>query len=269
MDKKKTVLVVVAHGDDMEFLAGGTVARFVDEKGYDVFEYILTDNSKGSYSLSAGELRERSAREAEEAGRVLGLKEVRQEGYPDGLLNEAPPNVVREKIMAMIREVRADVVLGWDPFAPCEEHPDHRVGGMALLEAASFSSIPLYHPEHAHPPYLVTETYWIAKHPWNAELFVDVSGTIDKKIEALLKHETQMELTVDGLRLEAEALGVDAAPFQDSGPEGCRRIIDMGIRSFCAAVGEKAGMPYAEQFRYEKLGMLDRILGNDLVKPDF
>ena len=97
MSRKKTVLVVVAHADDLEFMAGGTVARFVKEKGYDVYEYILTDNSKGSYSLSAGELRERSVREAEEAGRVLGLKEVRQEGYPDGLLNEEHPNVLRAK----------------------------------------------------------------------------------------------------------------------------------------------------------------------------
>jgi len=269
MAKKKTVLVVVAHGDDMEFLAGGTVARFVDEKGYDVHEYILTDNTKGSYCLSAEELRERSAREAEEAGEVLGLREVRQEGYPDGLLNEIHPNVLREKVMALIREGRADIVMSWDPFAPCEEHPDHRMVAMATLEAASLSAIPLFHPEHAHPPHLVNEAYWIAKHPWNAHLFVDISATIDKKIEALLKHETQMELTVDGLRLEAEALGVDASAFQDSSPEGCRKIMDMGIRSFCAGVGEQAGMAYAEQFRYEKLGMLERILGGDIVQPDF
>ena len=69
--KKKTVLVIVAHADDMEFMAAGTVARFVFEKGYDVYEYILTDNSKGSYRLPPHELVETSAREAREAGRVL------------------------------------------------------------------------------------------------------------------------------------------------------------------------------------------------------
>ena len=80
MGRKKTVLVVVAHADDMEFLAAGAVARLINEKGYDVYEYILTDNSKGSYRLSAKELIEVSAREAVEAGGVLGLKEVRLEG---------------------------------------------------------------------------------------------------------------------------------------------------------------------------------------------
>ena len=269
MSAKKTVLVVVAHADDMEFMAAGTVARFIDEKGYDVYEYILTDNSKGSYRLSGPELIAVSAREAVEAGRVLGLKEVRLEGYPDGCLNEVHPNVVQGKIMAMIREVKADIVMGWDPFAPCEPHPDHRMAAMATLEAAVFGSMPLFHPGHAHAPHLVTEAYWFAKSPWNAELFVDITSTIDKKIEALLKHDCQMVLTVDGLLAEAKAAGADLPVLQDIEGGGYRRVIDMGIRSFCAKIGAKAGMACAEQFRYEKLGSLDELLGTDFIRPDF
>ncbi|NIA14282.1 MAG: hypothetical protein GWP08_09380 [Nitrospiraceae bacterium] len=269
MDRKKTVLVVVAHADDMEFLAGGTVARFIDEKGYDVYEHILTDNSKGSFSLSPEELIEQSAREAVEAAETLGLKEVRLEGYPDGLLNETHPNVLREKIMAFIREVKADIVMSWDPFAPCEDHPDHRTVAMATFEAASFSAMPLYHPEHPDPPHMVTEAYWFAKCPWNAECFVDISSTIDKKLDALLKHETQMALTLEGLRREAEILGADASLFADQTAEGCRRIMEMGVRDFCAKKGAEAGIAAAEQFRYEKLGMLDMLLNTDLIKADF
>jgi len=269
MDRKKTVLVVVAHADDMEFLAAGTVARFVDEKGYDVYEYILTDNAKGSFSLSPEELIQQSAREAVAAGEVLGLKEVRLEGYPDGLLNETPPNVLREKIMAFIREIKADIVMSWDPFAPCEDHPDHRMVAMATLEAASFSALPLYHPEHPNPAHAVTEAYWFAKHPWNAECFVDIGATIDKKLDALLKHETQMALTLEGLAREAAILGADASLFADRSPEACLRIVEMGVRDFCAKTGAQAGMAAAEQFRYEKLGMLDMLLDTDLVKADF
>jgi len=269
MDRKKSVLVVVAHADDMEFLAAGTVARLVDEKGYDVYEYILTDNSKGSYRLSSKDLVEVSAREAVEAGKVLGLKEVRFEGYPDGDLNEVHPNVLRGKIMAMIREVKADIVMSWDPFAPYEDHPDHRMVAMATLEAAAFASSPLFYPEHVHPPYMPTEAYWFAKSPLNADKFVDITATLDKKIAALLKHDCQMVLTVDALVREADALGVDVPILKDLGPEGHRPVIDMGIRQFCAATGAKAGMEYAEQFRYQKLGSLDNLLGTDFVKLDF
>ena len=269
MARKKSALVVVAHADDMEFMAAGTVARLVFEKGYDVYEYILTDNSKGSYRLPPHELVEISAREALEAGRVLGLKEVRFGEYPDGLLNETPPNVLRERIMAVIREVRADIVMSWDPFAPCEEHPDHRMVAMATLEAASFSGNPLFHPEHAHEPYTTTEAYWFAKYPWNAEMFVDISTTMDKKIEALLKHDCQMAFTVDSMIAEAEVLGLELPALRDLGPRGHLALVEAGVRRFWAAVGDKAGMTYAEQFRYEKLGMLDMALGAAFVEPDF
>jgi len=269
MGRQKTVLVVVAHADDMEFLAAGAVARLINEKGYDAYEYILTDNSKGSYRLSAKELIEVSAREAVEAGRVLGLKEVRLEGYTDGELNEVHPNVLRGKIMSMIREIKADIVMSWDPFAPYEDHPDHRMAAMATLEAASFASNPLFYPEHKHPPHMVTEAYWFAKSPHNAELFVDISSTIDKKIQALLKHDCQMILTFDGFLREMETLGAELPLFKDLPPDGYRTIIDMGMRQFCAATGGKAGMAYAEQFRYEKLGSLDKLLGTNLIEPNF
>ena len=269
MSRKKTVLVVVAHADDMEFLCAGTVARFIREKGYNVYQYILTDNSKGSFRLSTEELIAVSAKEAIAAGEILGLKEVRLEGYTDGDLNEVHPNVLREKIMDMIREVRADIVMTWDPFAPCEDHPDHRMVAFATLDAASFSGNPMFHPEHKHKPYPVTEAYWFAKMPWNAELFVDITSTIDVKIEALLTHDCQMLLTVDALVQEAEVLGADVPTLKELGPDGHKAVIDMAVRNYCATIGAKKGMQYAEQFRYEKLSALDKALGTNFVVPDF
>ena len=165
MSKKKTVLVVVAHADDLEFTCGGTVARMTRELGFDVYEYILTDNARGSYRLDADELIAVSADEAKRAGEILGLKEVRLEGYTDGDLDQVPMHVLRGQVMAMCREVKADIVISWDPFAPDEDHPDHRAIGMATYEAASFCGNPKFHPEHPHPPYPVTEAYWIAKNP--------------------------------------------------------------------------------------------------------
>ena len=269
MKRKKTVLVVVAHADDMEFTAGGTVARFVDELGYDVYEYILTDNSRGSFRLSREELIRVSAEEAVAAGDILGLREVRLEGYPDGELDRVEPYVLRGKVMAMVREVKADIVMSWDPFAPYEDHPDHRAVAMATLEAAAFASNPLFYPEHTHAPHMVTEAYWFAKVPHNAALFVDISSVIEKKVAALLAHDCQMVLTVDALAQEAAELGV-TLPMLEGGDSGMhRQLIEMGIRDHCAKAGLAAGMAFAEQFRHEKLGMLDQVLGTNFIQPDF
>ncbi len=267
--RKKNVLVVVAHADDMEFMAAGTIARFVDELGYDVYEYILTDNSKGSYRLSAEELVRVSAAEAQAAGAILGLKEVRLAGYVDGALNETPINILRGQIMAVIRELRADIVMSWDPFAPNEEHPDHRHVAMATLEAAHFSGSPLFYPEHAHEAHQASELYWFAKSPLNADLYVDITHTIEKKLEALLAHDCQMVLTVDMLAREAAVLGLDL-PMLDN-PDAATRaqFIEMGIRNHFGALGRRVGVAYAEQYRYERIGMLEQVLGLPQRGSDF
>lgn len=269
MGRKKTVLVVAAHADDLEFMAGGTIARFVREKGHDVYEYILTDNSKGSYRLSGADLVEVSAAEAVEAGRVLGLKHIWLEGYTDGELDREPAHVLRGRIMARLREVRADIVMSWDPFAPYEEHPDHRIVAMAALEAASFSGNPLFYPEHAHPAHPVTEAYWFAKTPFNPNLYVDISKTVDVKIEALLKHDCQMRLTVDAMLQEARALGADLPMLETLGDGAYREVIAEMVRQWSADRGREAGMAFAEVFRYQKMAGLDRYLGLNLVQSDF
>lgn len=267
MSKKKTVLVVVAHADDLEFTCGGTVARMTRELGFDVYEYILTDNARGSYRLDADELIAVSADEAKRAGEILGLKEVRLEGYTDGDLDQVPMHVLRGQVMAMCREVKADIVISWDPFAPDEDHPDHRAIGMATYEAASFCGNPKFYPEHPHPPYPVTEAYWIAKNPWRAEKFVDITSTIDTKIEALLANDCQMVLTVDALMREAEVLGLDLSALTNAGPDGHRSIIEQGVRNHFSKLGQQVGVEYAELLRYQSLSMLSTMLGPDTVKP--
>lgn len=267
MSRKKTVLVVVAHADDLEFTCGGTVAKMTRELGFDVYEYILTDNARGSYRLDTEELIAVSAEEARRAGEILGLKEVRLEGYTDGDLDQVPMHILRGKVMAMCREVKADIVISWDPFAPDEDHPDHRALGMATYEAASFCGNPKFHPEHPHPPYPVTEAYWIAKNPWRAEKFVDITSTIDTKIEALLAHDCQMVLTIDALRQEAEALGLDFEQLADAGPEAHKAIIAQGVRDHYSKLGQQIGVEYAEVLRYQSLSMLATMLGPEAVPP--
>ncbi|MFP4502280.1 MAG: PIG-L deacetylase family protein [Candidatus Hydrogenedentota bacterium] len=266
--RKKTVLIVVAHADDMEFMAGGIVARFAQECGYAVYEYILTDNRRGSYRLDVDELVATSAREAVAAGRILGLEEVRLEGYPDGMLNEEAPNVLRDKVMAMIRAVRADIVMSWDPFAPYEDHPDHRMAAMATLDAAAFAGNPKFHPEHAHAPYPPTEAYWFAKSPVDAACVVDIATTIDTKIAALLAHDCQLLFTADMLKLEAQTLGI-TVPVLEHPEKNYRQLIEAGVRQWCAETGEPAGYAYGERFRYQKISALDTMLGMDTVQPDF
>ena len=78
-----------------------------------------------------------------------------------------------------------------------------------------------------------------------------------------------MRLTVDGFLEEAKAVGADIPMLENLGEDGYKQVIAMGVRNFCAETGQAADLALAEQFRYQKFGMLDKILGTDFVEADF
>ena len=266
--RAKIVLCVVAHADDLEFMAAGTVIRFV-EKGYTIYEVIATDNSKGSYELSAEELVSVSEQEAKKAAEVMGLDDVIFLRYRDGELSDVPLNELREKLMRIIRRVQPNVLMTWDPFAPYETHQDHRTVAMAATEAADFASLPLYHPEHVEQglePCYVGERYYFAKHPVDVNMIVDLSGQIDKKIDALCQHECQMKLTLDGVKAEMEAAGISIPSVSSLARDEYRALIEAGIRARCAEIGKKLGVEYAEEFRYEGFDMLQLFAAEEVKR---
>ncbi len=253
--EKRVILSVAAHGDDAEFMAGGTLARLVDE-GHDLYLLIATDNDRGSYRLSAGEMKAIARPEAEAAGRALGAKGVFLLGYRDGDLCEVPQTVLRGQVMYYIRKLRADVIFCWDPFAPFENHPDHRALALAVSDASSFSAMPLFHPEHLAEgleTQRVREWYWYSKAHWESNKWIDISGTFERKLQALYAYESQMILTIDDLLGDARAMGIDETLLAAIDPAQYRPLIELGLRANDAKIGAEHNMSYAEVFRYQTI----------------
>jgi N,N'-diacetylchitobiose non-reducing end deacetylase len=253
--RKKVILSVAAHGDDAEFMAGGTLAKMVDE-GHDLYLLIATDNDRGSHRLSAAELKAIARPEAEAAGRVLGAKGVFLLGYRDGDLCDVPPSVLRGQVMYYIRKLRAEILFCWDPFAPFENHPDHRALALAASDASSFSALPLFHPEQIAEglsPWRVSEWYWYSKAHWETNKRVDTSLTIERKIRALYAYRGQMVLTIDDLLGEARAMGVDESRLEGIDAQNFELLVDMGMRLNDSRIGGELGCEYAESFRYQTI----------------
>ena len=261
--RQKTVLVIVAHADDMEFMAGGTIARMTD-MGYAIREVIATNNERGtlepewSLQFTADARRE----EARRGAQALGVDpDIEFLGYEDGRLSETPLNELRERCMRAIRRLRPDVLFTWDPFAPYENHQDHRAVAWAAMEAASFSHFPLYHPEHRDEglqPHYVGEQYFFAKAPRDANKAVDISACVDRKIDALCQHVSQMELTVAGLQMDLAASGLDVPALRDADRKDYRPVIEAMVRTWAAGVGRRHGMAFAEEFRRQRFGGIER-----------
>ena len=251
----KTVLSVAAHGDDAEFMAGGTLARLATE-GHDIYLAIATDNDRGSFRLSAEALKAIASPEAEAAAAALAAKGVFMLGYTDGDLCDVQPSVLRGQVMRLIRQVKADIIFSWDPFSPFEGHPDHRAIAWAVSDAAAFAHFPLFHPEHLEQGlelHRVSEWYWYSKAGWQTDKLVDISETMDAKLEALYAYDCQMVLTLDEFLDEARAAGVDQDKLAAIDPTDFRPWIEMAMRSVHGKLGAEIGVAYAEAFRYERL----------------
>jgi len=247
----------------MEFMAGGTIAKMAD-LGYIIREVIATNNERGTLESGWSTRFTADARrgEARRAAKVLGVDpKIEFLGYEDGRLSETPLNELREKCMRAIRRHKPDVLFTWDPHAPYEDHQDHRAVAWAATEAAMFSHFPLYHPEHRNDglePHYVGERYYFAKSPRDVNKIVDISDYIDRKIDALCAHVSQMEMTVADLQVHLDASGLDIPFLRDADPNEFRPVIERQIKGWAASVGRREGFAYGEEFRRTRFDGIER-----------
>src|SRR3954470_6197429 len=96
------VMVVGAHADDMETLMGGT-AWLLRQRGVELYELICTRGDLGTHdhSYTRDSLAEVRAKEAREAGGLLGFTEVVTLEHPDGELE--PTLELRSQISLFYR----------------------------------------------------------------------------------------------------------------------------------------------------------------------
>jgi LmbE family N-acetylglucosaminyl deacetylase len=226
-----SALAVAAHPDDVEFGAGGTLARWASE-GCVVHHLVLTDGSKGTWDLDADAAELVAARQVEQraAASALGATgEVRFLGRVDGQL-EADVHT-RLEVARAIRELRPDVVLGHDPWRRYRLHPDHRAAGWLVCDGVVAAREP--HERVAGLPAWRPSALllWEADEP---DLLVDVSGHVDAKLDALLAHATQLHSTMD---VPDPTDGAAVARFR-------RRVLDK-----LATWGRQAGVAHAEAFK--------------------
>ena len=151
-----TAVFVHAHPDDEALLTSGTMADLV-LRGHRVVLIVCTDGAEG---LAAEVRRGRDLaairrRELETSAQALGVSEVHWLGYGDSGLNaeivpqpDAPTPLVYARrsdvvasLAAILREVQADVVVGYDPNGGYG-HPDHIAVHEIVYEAAAVAETP-------------------------------------------------------------------------------------------------------------------------------
>jgi LmbE family N-acetylglucosaminyl deacetylase len=222
-----SALAVYAHPDDPDVSCGGTLAAWA-KGGCEVRVIVCTDGGKGSTDPAVGGrvLARRRAAEAAEAGALVGVAGQEFLNYPDGELVDDPD--FREALVAAVRRHRPEVVLCPDPTAvffgqDYFNHRDHRVVGMATLDAVSpAAALPHYFPD-AGPAHHVSTV--LMSGTLEPDVWVDISATVDVKGEAVGCHRSQfpdgVEWAWTAMRLGAEDAGKQAGVRW---AEGFRRL---------------------------------------------
>ena len=218
-------LVVAAHPDDPEFLAGGTVAR-LGKEGRELTYVIVTNGNKGSSDRGVTSEQLVAIREEEQrrAARVLGVGNVEFLGYEDGELEDTRD--LRRDITRQIRRWRPDLIITLNPHRTYNNFPgwhrDHRITGRVVLDcvyplARDHLAFPELLPEYE--PHKTREVYVMQ---WeNPQLVSDISDVMDLKLKALACHASQ---------------------FKDFGQ------LEKRVRERSAELGRPKGFAYAETF---------------------
>lgn len=219
---KKTILAVGAHPDDIDIGCSGAVAKYI-ATGAQAYYLVLTDGSKGSEDphISNKELTKLRQKEQQDAADILGVKKIFFLDFVDGELENTPE--LRKQIIKIIREVKPNIVLCWDPTLYYDmernmvNHPDHRKGGEATVDCVyPFARNARTFPElldEGLEPHVVEELLLINFS--KANYFVDISSVINKKIKALAAHKSQFkEIEKFGERIREmnKMLGQKAKP---------------------------------------------------------
>jgi LmbE family N-acetylglucosaminyl deacetylase len=229
----KRVLLIFAHPDDMEFSCAGTVARWSDE-GCEVQLCVVTDGSSGSDDpeMTPEKLAQTRKNEQLAANEILGIGSVVYLDRPDGMV--VPDLALRRDLVRVIRKFRAEVIVCQDPSVyfygnQYINHPDHRAVATAAIDALfPAAGNRNYFPElleEGLEPIKIKEVY--ITNSREPDVWVDITETIDRKIEALRQHASQMGDWDPGTHL----------------------------KQWAAEDGKKRTPPvaYAEDFRYMKI----------------
>ncbi|HSL32874.1 MAG TPA: PIG-L deacetylase family protein [Candidatus Limnocylindrales bacterium] len=221
-------MVIVAHPDDADFGPAATAARWIDE-GSVGWLVCCTSGDAGGEDADIDPLALAAVREAEQrtAAAIIGYDGVTFLHQPDGALEN--DLALREQLVREIRTFRPDAVLATDPEVLFYRdggvnHADHRAAGMAAVDAVyPAARNPMAFPwlakgGLAHHVVRRLYLFW----PNDPNIRVDVTATIDRRIDALRAHVSQIHHPD---RLETR------------------------IREWAASEGEPIGVAAAEAFR--------------------
>ena len=258
----KVLLALQAHSDDIALSSSGTVAKLIEE-GYTGYLVRATNDDMGdAVGLGTVGTPAQNAlgneRDNAEIAKILGCKNHFDLNYANHRMADASLNELICRVIFLIRLLKVDTVVCWDPWAHDEENPDHYMVARAVEAACWMAGRPHDYPEQLAAglePKTVRDKYYFARRPEITRV-VDISKQINKKIDVNRANVAKGPGGHLGSRLRAElaAKGQRLPLLGDDDVTADRNYIREFVMRRSRELGKQYGVEYAEVFHYVPAG---------------
>lgn len=226
---KLAILAIGAHPDDVELGCGATIAK-----------EISLGKKVGILDLTRGELGTRGsaeirAKEANNGAKILGVEARENLDFADGFFVNDKKHQL--EIIKILRKYKPEIVL-CNAFD--DRHIDHPKGSKLVSDACFLSGLVKIETELDG----IQQESWRPKHVYHyiqwknlePDFVVDVSGFMDKKIEAVKAYSSQF---------------YDPNSTEPSSPISSKNFLD-SVKYRAQDLGRLVGVDYAEGFNTER-----------------
>jgi LmbE family N-acetylglucosaminyl deacetylase len=255
----KVLLAIQPHADDIPLFAAGTVAKLLAEGYTGHLVRVTNDDMAGPGTV--GETVLANEKDNDEVARALGLTQVFNLNYNNHWMDGVSRPELRLRFIFLIRLLKVDTVVCYDPWGHYEENPDHSVTAQCVEAACWMAGGSKDYPEHfaaGLEPHAVREKYYFARGPQLVNRIVDIGTTIDKKVEANLANLAQGPAGRAGERLRASLAErrLKLPELGDDDATANRQYVKAFVLRANRELGRAHGLEYAEAFHYVGPGAL-------------
>ena len=206
----KVLAAIQPHSDDIPIFAGGLVAKLIHE-GYKGYLIRTTNDDAAGRGNTRAESILNDERDTERVAKILGLEKVYDLYYRNHNLHEINMQEITGRFVFLIRMLKIDTIICYDPWAPYENNPDHYITARAV-EAAYTGRWDYPEQLEIVEPHAIRERYYFTRRgPQYVNRIVEITSHVDTKVRANMANVTQ-------------------GPGGNSGSELRRRLAEKGLK---------------------------------------
>jgi LmbE family N-acetylglucosaminyl deacetylase len=186
------ILAIHAHPDDVEILAGGTLALLA-ERGHTIVIATMTPGDCGTQEYAGEEISAIRRKEAAASAALIGAEYICAEFRDMSVFND---DASRRRVTEILRRAQPDLVI---TASPSDYHCDHEAASALVRDACFAAPVPNYICGQAPPMTAIPHLYFTDPiealdregNPVQPHFVVDVTSTFAMKKAMLTCHESQ------------------------------------------------------------------------------